>query len=435
MRFSRLRPLPPLLSALVAIWAGNARADVGWHVDLGGSMAVTKPQSDEFGPGGTGAVRADIALSRGLGFVLGVGSTYLTAGTAPDVSTGFAAKSAGIVTLPKIGLLWHAAAPDVRHGLWAQLAGGAALTGDLIRPAGTATLGYAFALNDRTQIGPFAEYTYIYQPNDTLRPEDAHIATVGISLGFGPPPRDKDLDGVFDSVDACPTVPGVRSDDPAKNGCPVDETPVEQPPAEDLDPDKDGIMNPGDACPDVPGIASTDPKKNGCPEEIKPPEDPDGDGVVYPHDACPGVAGIPSDDAKTNGCPKPEGSVHVEEDKIVVGDTVLFDTDSPRVRHRAWPTLQNVAKFIKDNPDIREVTVEGHADATGTEEYNMRLSLDRAMAVRRMLIKYGVKADRIQAESFGRSRLRVQTNRAEIQNRRVELWVTRSRETKDPVKP
>lgn len=414
--------------ACCTLFSSSARADVGWHIDLGASEAITIPQAKEFNLGGSLALRLDIPFSRKFAFVLGASTMVLSTGKAPSANEGLAAKAEGVAGFGKLGLLWHPASVDTRRGMWLQAAVGPAFTGDLTRASGSAGLGYAYPLGESAHIGPFAEYTYIFQPDDTLRPEDAHLATIGISLGFGPSPRDADKDKVYDSLDACPLVPGIKSEDPTKHGCPEELAP---PPAEDLDPDKDGIVGPADACPDAPGAASEDPKKNGCPAEKVVPEDPDGDGIAKPYDACPGVAGIPSEDAKANGCPKADGSIHVEEDKIVVGDTVLFDTDSPRVRHRAWPTLQKVARFIKDNPDIKEVTVEGHADATGSEDYNMRLSLDRAMAVRRMLIKYGVSADAIQAESFGRSRLQVQTTRAEAKNRRVELWVTRSKNPGD----
>ncbi len=413
-----------LVATCFVVVPSRARADLGWHVDVGASEAITIPQAVEFGVGGSAGLRIDVPFSRKFGVVLG-GSAMVLSADKPPATEGLTRKAEGIAAFTKLGLLWHPVSRDTRRGMWLQVAVGPAFTGNLIRPSGSAAIGYAYPLTDSMHVGPYAEYNYILQPDNTLRPEDAHLGTIGLSLGFGPAPRDEDKDGIYDSVDACPRIPGLRSEDPAKHGCPMDVAP---PPAEeDKDIDKDGILIPADACPDVAGVASEDPKKNGCPAEVVAPEDPDGDGIVKPFDACPGVAGIPSEDAASNGCPKADGDIHVEADKIVVGDTVLFDTDSPRVRHRAWPTLQKVAKFIKSNPDIREVTVEGHADATGGEDYNMRLSLDRAMAVRRMLIKYGIAADAIQAESFGRSRLRVQTTRAEAKNRRVELWVTRSK--------
>ncbi|MDQ3723869.1 MAG: choice-of-anchor D domain-containing protein [Actinomycetota bacterium] len=83
------------------------------------------------------------------------------------------------------------------------------------------------------------------------------------------PPGDTDGDGVMDSVDSCPGVPGVLS-----NGCPLDR-------------DGDGIVDSADACLTVAGSL-----RNGC------PRDSDGDDVLDNEDRCISVAGN-----LKNGCP------------------------------------------------------------------------------------------------------------------------------------
>jgi OOP family OmpA-OmpF porin len=67
----------------------------------------------------------------------------------------------------------------------------------------------------------------------------------------------------------------------------------------------------------------------------------------------------------------------------------------------------------------------GHTDAVGTDQYNMRLSLRRANAVRDYLIAGGISASRIRAEGFGESQPVASNETAEgrAQNRRVELRV------------
>jgi outer membrane protein OmpA-like peptidoglycan-associated protein len=97
-------------------------------------------------------------------------------------------------------------------------------------------------------------------------------------------PPDRDGDGITDAVDACVNVFGVAHVDPRRNGCPSDR-------------DDDSIVDREDACPDVPGIRSDDPKRNGC------PPDRDSDGIIDDEDACIDVAGVRSDDPKRNGCP------------------------------------------------------------------------------------------------------------------------------------
>jgi OmpA-OmpF porin, OOP family len=63
---------------------------------------------------------------------------------------------------------------------------------------------------------------------------------------------DSDADGVSDSKDACPNVPGVKTTDPKTNGCPIDR-------------DGDGVPDALDACPDTAGLSATDPRATGCP--------------------------------------------------------------------------------------------------------------------------------------------------------------------------
>lgn len=67
------------------------------------------------------------------------------------------------------------------------------------------------------------------------------------------------------------------------------------------------------------------------------------------------------------------------------------------------------------------VSIVGHADATGSEPHNMRLGQQRAESVRDALIDAGVPADVITTDSAGEESLRVQTQRAEGLNRRVEI--------------
>jgi outer membrane protein OmpA-like peptidoglycan-associated protein len=168
-------------------------------------------------------------------------------------------------------------------------------------------------------------------------------------------------------------------------------------------------------------VKTADPKTNGC------PPDRDGDGVPDAEDACPDEPGVRTDDPKTNGCPAPKAEIRLENERILFDEVILFDLDSPRVRHASWPILQKLADFINKNPAIVEVSIEGHADATGTKEHNVVLSRQRAESVRAMLVKFGVDGARLKAEAFGRSKLKVETTHAEAQNRRVEFWVTRTK--------
>lgn len=86
--------------------------------------------------------------------------------------------------------------------------------------------------------------------------------------------KDKDGDGVPDSLDKCPDEKGVQQYD----GCPFPDS------------DSDGIADDADSCPTVAGT----PKHNGC-----PPGDRDGDKINDDEDKCPDTPGV----ARNGGCP------------------------------------------------------------------------------------------------------------------------------------
>ena len=82
-----------------------------------------------------------------------------------------------------------------------------------------------------------------------------------------------------------------------------------------------------------------------------------------------------------------------------LGD-VFFDYDMSTVRDDARPILQKNADYLRRWPTTR-ITVEGHADARGTNEYNLSLGERRANSVKEYLVSLGIGADRLLAVSKG----------------------------------
>jgi outer membrane protein OmpA-like peptidoglycan-associated protein len=110
--------------------------------------------------------------------------------------------------------------------------------------------------------------------------------------------------------------------------------------------------------------------------------------------------------------------------KKIVLRGVQFDFNQSTIRADARPILQASADILKDNPGIHIVVV-GHTDSTGTEQYNQRLSVRRATAVRDYLERLGVAAKRMTIQGRGEQQP-VASNATEegrAQNRRVELLV------------
>jgi OOP family OmpA-OmpF porin len=70
--------------------------------------------------------------------------------------------------------------------------------------------------------------------------------------------------------------------------------------------------------------------------------------------------------------------------------------------------------------------LQGHTDYIGAEEYNERLGMDRAEAVRAQLVKFGVSPERLSTVSFGKGQpvFPDSENWARAVNRRVEIHVS-----------
>jgi peptidoglycan-associated lipoprotein len=80
---------------------------------------------------------------------------------------------------------------------------------------------------------------------------------------------------------------------------------------------------------------------------------------------------------------------------------VFFDLDKATLRDDGRTALSSNADWLKKWPTTR-ITVEGHADARGTAEYNLALGERRASAVKDYLVSLGVGADRIVVVSKGK---------------------------------
>ncbi len=79
---------------------------------------------------------------------------------------------------------------------------------------------------------------------------------------------------------------------------------------------------------------------------------------------------------------------------------VFFDFDQANIRPDQVKVLESNLKVLQDNPDLY-IMVGGHADASGTSDYNAKLSQRRADAVRKWLIAHGIDPARISLCAYG----------------------------------
>jgi outer membrane protein OmpA-like peptidoglycan-associated protein len=110
---------------------------------------------------------------------------------------------------------------------------------------------------------------------------------------------------------------------------------------------------------------------------------------------------------------------------IVNMSDVLFDVDKATLKPGAREKLAKVSGIILSHPGLK-LEVEGHADSTGSEEYNQSLSERRASSVRDYLVGQGVSSASITARGFGESQPVATNDTATGRqlNRRVELIVS-----------
>lgn len=124
---------------------------------------------------------------------------------------------------------------------------------------------------------------------------------------------------------------------------------------------------------------------------------------------------------------KPEylfGKLYMDTEELSFGN-ILFDFDKHIVKSDYKPSLDKLGKFLVDNPSTY-VVLSGFCDSTGTEIYNVKLSKNRAEAVRRYLLRqFTIDGDRILAYWYGYANPVASNETAEgrAQNRRVTIAV------------
>ncbi|MBO6837392.1 MAG: OmpA family protein [Alphaproteobacteria bacterium] len=103
--------------------------------------------------------------------------------------------------------------------------------------------------------------------------------------------------------------------------------------------------------------------------------------------------------------PAPSGPAEgsIEQFMQVAGDRVFFAYDSSELSAQAQSTLDAQASWLAAFPAVT-ITIEGHADERGTDDYNLALSARRAAAARDYLIARGISAGRIETLPLGESR-------------------------------
>ncbi|MFC1855070.1 peptidoglycan-associated lipoprotein Pal [Thermodesulfobacteriota bacterium] len=144
---------------------------------------------------------------------------------------------------------------------------------------------------------------------------------------------------------------------------------------------------------DTPQVKKDTPPPPPPPKPVTPPETDKGTGgdrgaeVIPPKPVTPPPKPVPTS---------------VKVDKL---DTVYFDFDRSNIRSDQEGTMSgNAAVLTKPENEGANVTVEGHCDERGTDEYNIALGDRRAKSAKKFLVKMGIGSKRISTISYGESK-------------------------------
>jgi outer membrane protein OmpA-like peptidoglycan-associated protein len=179
---------------------------------------------------------------------------------------------------------------------------------------------------------------------------------------------------------------------------------------------------------------STEPAPLAWGPPPAPPAEPahvdsDGDRIADHLASCEDILEFLDEDSACG----PEGVVEVEGDRIILEERVLFDTDHAHVKSQGREIIRAIAKAAAQHPEWVHITIEGHADVRGPDDYNQALSERRAEMTRNVLVKAGVDPDRVGFVGYGRTRPRDPgvTPEAHARNRRVEFVIDRAPHTEE----
>jgi len=117
------------------------------------------------------------------------------------------------------------------------------------------------------------------------------------------------------------------------------------------------------------------------------------------------------------------------------GQGVFFDTNKSNIKGASAETLDKLAGIFREYPKSI-ILVEGHTDSAGPDDYNMKLSQQRAESVSNYLISTGLSSGRFTTKWYGENQPVADnsTSEGKAKNRRVELAIMASEELKDEAK-
>lgn len=161
----------------------------------------------------------------------------------------------------------------------------------------------------------------------------------------------------------------------------------------------------------------------GCASAPEPAPEPKA-APAAPAAAAPAPAPAPAPAAPAT--PPPPAAV-----KVTYAADTFFDFDKSVIKPEAKAKLDDLAAKVKAI-NLEVIIAVGHADSIGTDEYNQKLSVRRAEAVKAYLTSKGIDKNRVYTEGKGEKQPVAdnRTSEGRAKNRRVEIEVVGTRPNK-----
>lgn len=154
--------------------------------------------------------------------------------------------------------------------------------------------------------------------------------------------------------------------------------------------------------------------------------DTDGDGFMDGKDKCPlepeNYNGFKDDD----GCPDEKPEIVFKKKSPLVLEGVQFASGSTSLSEEAKKTIRKVVQSLKDYPEVH-LEISGHTDNVGSRAGNIKLSKQRADAVKEYIVSQGISASRLRAIGLGPDHPIASNSTPEGRgkNRRIEFYRTK----------
>ncbi|MFS2026583.1 MULTISPECIES: outer membrane protein OmpA [unclassified Massilia] len=174
-----------------------------------------------------------------------------------------------------------------------------------------------------------------------------------------------------------------------------------------------GYWTPADAVPGCDAPLCVEPERLENGKCVAPPPPP----VAAPAPATPAPAPAPA--------PVPTS------EKVSYSADAFFDFDKAVLKPAGKASLDDLVSKLKDI-NLEVIIAVGHTDSVGTDEYNQKLSVRRAEAVKAYLQSKGVESNRVYTEGKGEKQPVADNKTAagRAKNRRVEIEVVGTRGNK-----